>query len=85
MTLQDPSLPRSFSRACEDEQWAAAIKRAFMALIKRHTWKFIRRTEHMKHVTYTWVLRVKPLDGSGNILCKERCCVRGDQQQPFAD
>ena len=84
-TLQVPSLPRSFSRACEDAQWTAAINRGFNALIERQTWKLIRRTEHMKRVPYTLVLRVKTLDGSGNILRKARCCVRGDPQQPFTD
>lgn len=84
-TSKDPSLPRSFSRACEDPAWAEAIDREFNALVRRQTWKLIPRTPDMRPVPYTWVFKLKPLNTNGHMLHKARCVVRGDQQKAFVD
>lgn len=76
-------LLHSFSRACEDINWAVAIDREFDALLERQTWILIPRTVHMRPVPSTWVFKLKPLDNIGNLLHKARCCVRGDQQKQF--
>jgi len=83
---KDFSVPSSFAKACEDPNWCDAIDREYNALVKRNTWTYIRRTPEMKPVPFTWVFKLKQIDGDGKrFLHKARCCLRGDKQTPFVD
>lgn len=85
-TKKDPRLPKSFVDVIKDRKWCEAIGREYNTLIHRETWTYISRTDDMSLLPFTLVFRLKPLDEDENlVLCKARCCVRGDLQEALLD
>ena len=74
---QDHLLPRSFAEACQDPKWCDAIDREYQALCKRNVWDYVPASTATKIIPFTWVFRLKPIDTSGAVLHKARCCARG--------
>ena len=44
----DPNVPRSFNEACQYPRWCVAIDREYNALVRRRTWRYIRRQPGMR-------------------------------------
>ncbi|OWY90779.1 Retrotransposon protein, Ty1-Copia subclass [Phytophthora megakarya] len=68
------------------DQWFAALKAEYDALIRNHTWKLVNRPKTsrgkpVKVITSGWVLRIKR-DEHGNVLrYKARLVIHGYQQK----
>ena len=83
---KDKRIPKSFNDACTIPNWAQAIDREYNALVARDTWEYVERTPNMKPLPFIWDFRIKDTAGSlANVLCKARCCLRGDQQIAYRD
>lgn len=81
-----PPLPTSFESACQHPKWSEAIDREYNALIRRNTWKHIKRTADMNTEPFKLTFRGKKLDGNGtSFLYKAICVLHDDKQHEYID